>query len=128
MKTTPKPNPEDRDQYLDTVLSAPLRSTTPGFDRRFDEMRRRLANEKPASLWRRWWSGHEIGGLRVAIATAAMVAIVTVLAFRNARSVSPELIDTAAFLELVALEESLSPALALTDPEALEVLLHMPLI
>ena len=32
-----------------------------------------------------------------------------------------------AFLELVALEESLSPALALTDPEALEILLNMPL-
>jgi hypothetical protein len=123
---SPRPKPDPSDKALDRLLGAQLRSTTPEFERRFDAMRRRLANAAPRPFWQQDWLG-DGGGLRVVLGSAALVALLTLLALPDASARRLQGGDTAAFIELAALEDTLQPALALMDAETLDALLNMPL-
>ncbi|MCB1122929.1 MAG: hypothetical protein KJT03_15345 [Verrucomicrobiae bacterium] len=130
MKTNPNPHPEDSEKQLTAILGAQIRTTSPDFDRRFEELRRRLATEEPETFWLRWRKRigiPETGGLRIAALVAATVAIAAVVALIRAPYKSPGNFTNENFLELAALEESLSSALPLTDPETLDAILHMPI-
>lgn len=111
------------------LLRAGLRATTPEFEARFDDLRRRLAQE-PAH--RRNWlldSLHLLGRHPAsAFAAAAVAALVIVSVVVNpapsARGLAAEQME--AFGAIVELDDALQGALPLTDRELLEAILLMP--
>lgn len=127
MNTPESQDPRDpRDS--DRLLARGLRATTPEFEARFDDLRRRLATEPP----RRSVLGQFVHALRgnpawTLGAVAAMVALaVIVIGSRGPRN-DPALVDeTGWYAEVVALDDSLRGALVLTDLDALETLSLMP--
>lgn len=129
MKKMPPNHPEDSDEQLDSILGSRLRSTSPEFEQRFNTLSRRLANEESASPWRRWWqifSHPDARAWQIVTVATAMIALVAVIALQQVYFSASEQPDTKDFLELVALDESLSSALVLSDQEALDLLLNMP--
>lgn len=127
MKKTP--SPEDPDKPFEEILGSRLRSTSPEFEQRFDNLRRQLANEEPVSVWLRWWEAFrqpEARGIRIASATAVVILVVTIVALNFSPYSSPEHPDNSVYIELVALEESLSSALVLSDAETLDAIINMP--
>lgn len=124
---TPNPDSTPGRTQAERQLQAGLRSTRPEFERRFAELRRRLANE-PARGSRlphwlflpqaAWWRV-SVGGLAACLALA--------LAYGTLHRGGVEEAKLAEYKELLDLNASLHDALPLTDPENLEVLLEMPM-
>ncbi len=123
---TSKPDFTPGRSQAERQLQAGLRSTRPEFDRRFTELRRRLANEPTGhSRWQRylflpqaaWWRV-SVGGLAACLALA--------LAYGTLQRGGVPEEKLAEYKELLELNAALHDALPLTDPETLEVLLEMP--
>ncbi len=124
---TPHPDSTPGRTQAERQLQAGLRSTRPEFERRFEELRRRLANEPARGLgWRRflflpqaaWWRV-SVGGLAACLALA--------LAYGTLHRSGVEEERLAEYKELLDLNAALQDALPLTNPENLEVLLEMPM-
>ncbi|MBE2215759.1 MAG: hypothetical protein IAE82_17935 [Opitutaceae bacterium] len=105
-------------------LARGLRGTTPEFEARFDDLRRRLAQE-PA---RRTIAATLASALRmraawlgVATAAAVLALAFVVTRTRTPRGVVPDGAEEQWYAETVALDESLRGALVLADGEAREV-------
>jgi len=127
MNTPESQDPRDlRDP--DRLLARGLRATTPAFEGRFDDLRRRLATEPP----RRSLLGRIIGLARghpawSVSAAAAVGAIAVVLVQTGGPHGDAAPVDeTGWYAEVVALDDSLRGALVLTDLDALETLSLMP--
>lgn len=125
MNTPESQDPRDpRDP--DRLLARGLRATTPAFEARFDDLRRRLATEPPRSLLGCLVDGVVVHPAWSIGAAAAVVALAVVLATRGPRGDSALVDEAGWYAEVVALDDSLRDALALTDLETLETLSLMP--
>ncbi len=122
----PGPDFPDNPDGTERQLRARLRSTTPEFEARFDELRRQLAHEprrQPQRIWFYSWFT-----VRPAWAGAALAAcIVALFAYRSTPPKPLPKAEAAAYGELLALNDTLRTALPLTDPETLDAMLELPL-
>ena len=112
-----KPNADEHDS-LARHLRTGLRDTTPEFEARFDALRRRLAQAGPRRArfgLGRAWIGAGVG--------AAVAAAIVVFVMRPGSS--PDF-DSAAFGELVAMDEVLRQALVLANDDTREAVLFLP--
>lgn len=118
----PQPPAGPRDP--EHLLARGLRATTPGFESRFDELRRRLAREpRTAPMWRQLAAALRRPGL-VAVAAAALV-LVAVFLVRVRTSPAPGLPAAdpdAWYADAVAFDASLRDGLVLADAETRETL------
>lgn len=112
----------------DRLLARGLLETTPAFEGRFDDLRRRLANEPPRrTVFSRALAalrGHPGRGVGVVAALAGLVFFAVETRTARDDKARPEEIGWHA--ELAALDNALSGALLLTDSEVLEILSSMP--
>ncbi|BET68715.1 hypothetical protein ASA1KI_36330 [Opitutales bacterium ASA1] len=126
MNTPDRPSSSESPQDPEMLLGARLRETTPEFEARFDELRRRLAQEprhRVASSWIHAWRAW-----LPAVAGVAVVAVsVLVLSRMSGRggelAASP---DVAELAEWVDLEDLLSDVAPLAGSESLIAILEMP--
>ena len=122
-------NPKSPDGPVDpeALLHSRLRDTTPEFEARFDDLRRRLAREPSRPAWRESLASWlRLRGALAGLAAAAVVAVLAVmLVSRGPGRLAPT--EMAAFGELVVLDDTLREALAITDAETLEALLLIPI-
>jgi hypothetical protein len=122
-ENTPPRDPSDPER----LLRARLCDTTPAFEARFDDLRRRLAQEPAGSSWHRFWNRFSARGawISAASAIAAIVVAVVLWPTRSAiQSLTPA--QQATYGHIVELDDALRDARPLTDPELLEALLLMP--
>ena len=124
IENSPPHEPTDPER----LLRARLRNTTPEFEARFDDLRRRLAQEPAGSSWQRFWNRFSARGAWIPAATAIAAIVVVVALFWPSRSAVRPLTPAqqAAYGHIVELDDALRDAGLLTDPELLEALLLMP--
>jgi hypothetical protein len=121
MKPSSNQPPSDGPERL---LSARLRETTPAFEARFNELRRRLANEprRASGLFGYGWlSWPAMAGTGAALALAVAIYLGLPRQLQPAgNGLTWE--QAEAYGELTGLDEALRPALPLTDSEMLAAL------
>jgi hypothetical protein len=108
------------DEDLDRLLASKLKHTSPEFELRWRELRRRFAHQPARRRFHvyRWllWPG---------LATAGLTAAALVFVVRGYRRL-PTVPDPAPFAELFALDAVLAPGTALLDGETRDAVLHLP--
>lgn len=120
-KTDPdsQSDPNDPERLLHTRL----RRTTPEFERRFDDLRRQLAQEPnprdPSWPWTSWVAQWRFIGAAVIMAAF----VVGYISFQTTRC-APS--SDATFGELLALNDTLESAMPLTDTETRTAVLLLP--
>lgn len=110
------------------LLARGLRDTTPAFESRFDDMRRRLALETPPpSRLAACYAWIRSSRRLAAGAIVAAAALTVLVAVRHERSGEAGLEDPERWYDdALALEGSLRAALVLADAEARDVVTHFP--
>ncbi len=112
------------DDDLDTLLRSRLRDTTPEFEARWADFRRRLrsapARRHPPQVWIAAWLGIMSSGVTMAAILLALHPWRPSPPVTSAPGLSPQL-D-----ELFTMEAALEPATALLDSENRDALLNLP--
>lgn len=120
-------NPDPTSQFdpndPERLLRTRLRTTTPEFERRFDDLRRQLAQEpKPSEAmwpWTSWVTQWRFIGV-AAVMAAFVVGIISFQTTRHPPS------SNVTFGELLALNDTLEGAIPLTDTETRTAVLLLP--
>jgi hypothetical protein len=120
-------NPERKpfsDDALDALLRSRLRDTTPEFEARWVDFRRRLrtapAHRHPLPVWTAAWLGIMSAGVTMAAIVLALHPWRPSPSIARTSALSPQL-D-----ELFTLDAALEPAAALLDGENRDALLNLP--
>jgi hypothetical protein len=124
MNSPDSPSREGAPVDPERLLRSRLRDTTPEFEARFDDLRRRLAQQPPRSAWRDRlapWFGWR--GALAGLAAGTIAVAVLVLPTRPS-GLSPS--ELAGYDELFALDDALRDALPVADAETIEALLLIP--
>lgn len=122
------PRRSPTEDELDQLLASRIQDTTPEFERRWVDLQRdlRLATAA-APRGRRWSWTHGWGGALVALGgLAAITLLLTRPAPVPSRVVETTPPFSAAFVELMELNEVLDQALPLIDAENRDALLYLP--
>lgn len=112
-------NPNDPERLLRTRL----RRTTPEFERRFDDLRRQLAQE-PNPTEAMWpWASWITQWRFIGVAAVMAALVVGSISFQTTRHASS---SNVTFGELLALNDTLESAMPLTDTETRTAVLLLP--
>jgi len=116
------PKDSHEDDALERQLQARLRDTSPSFEKRFEELQRRLRYEESLPWGKRLLSRFATAQAGWALAGgAAFIALVLLLQQRAPQSIMSD--GDPAFSEIILLDETLATAQPLFEADSLEVLL-----